>query len=1519
MTDVSKIADDYIKGLSQLGSTASTAPAVPSAPSSSGGGFNLASLISSPASTPAPIAAAPSGGDSSPGWGTRLLDLVGLRPLYATSNAISSAVAANEAGKGTSNPLGWVANQIAPGASEAIKASTAAAQVLGKQESGLTGKALQDFQKAHGQGTLADYQAAGRDITNPLSAVVRGLSGTQKGMPQDYTQDAEINTPGWLNRFGAAAKVGFGGGASIQPIINQRLNPGSKENDAGRAAFNFGLSMITDPLTYVGPGAIKSVIGAGSKVTRVVTGAAGKEAAKAAEVAATEEAAAKLAATPRDQIPGTAESAAARIPSAPAPSPDIMSQLSAITNKVNDGVLTAQQAKKAAADLSAEKDAATIQYPNSIGPINAQPAQDIFAANRQSMALDAKIADPAAHVNVDQIASQSSPLNDLINFRQANPATDLAGVSKQISEDAGKTAASFTVNDARAVTDIHPEVLAKAAAAQDAVKTAAVEPLINSGKVAPPVAPLMTPEVTKVVENAMPKIDATPGRVIGNAAQADMAESIMSKVAKTANNSGLDAAGRAEYLRTTTMQQLGDAHTALAAAGRYPVAKASVDDATAHALSYKDALQLLPKTQDIVFADRALKPGVNAKVMIAPHPNQIMAGMARAAELAYIGVPIETKARYIASAMNSVSSYGRKVAPDSLNVVAREMAEKSEAISARDTMNTAAYAAKDKINAQQMKEAAAAKLDEAFNNPNIPLSTASHDLLDVASTAKAVGKDINASDTAIADAALDSAKMFVAHGGTQFDLDALRGLRRIATDKQIAGNIDKIRSRYQLDNTYIKAEAHGIVDEVIPAADNLPGAARISNQTDARLQTAFSRSWAPVARRLAGKGETIQLKDLIRSGNSAYSHTYNVYRTSFLAPMGKWENARAVEAWGGFLAGRTDADSLMMTQAANLLFDTKDSFVSSLFRNNQGLYNAADVKLFNDALEASKLPITNRLVTKDLTLIDGAAHAQPADIAGSWKLWQTKDPVAMLDKVFHAASSLAVKSHVARDFGAEFGSAVKTAEKSQKLDMGADTLVAKFADPKLFYSAQSVEDMRLFERMLPKKTSFRGQKGTGPAFINNVVDPAMAIWKPYMTIIRLGHHVRNFVGETMASALDGVHTVTPYRKSMAMMQAAGTLRKEDAPGMVNLLYGKEQTATDILHNVTLHGGTTVPVSTLTSYQLANKSGILTSFRVAEDQAVSQGKGILDSLSHVLVDKNPLVQAAGHVAESYTHGIKLAHWSALMERKSFTSQYKSLEEASMAAANRVRRYHPDPQGLSPGEQKYMRRIMPFYSWMRQAAPVVLETMLTNPGRITSLPKASYAIAQATGMNPNSITDQFPANGQFPSYVKDGITGPLNIPGWGQTGTSTYNLGSMQEGVLGSGGLNGSIKSNIIGMLNPLATVPWGVVSGNNPGTGMHISDKSDYIDSSLPIINQISGISGESVTGTIGNLLGQTPAKGAGGGLLDPQRSVRMNAKEQWLNQSTLNFLTGLNITNIDTKSNARNAAREKAATNRGTL
>ncbi len=266
----------------------------------------------------------------------------------------------------------------------------------------------------------------------------------------------------------------------------------------------------------------------------------------------------------------------------------------------------------------------------------------------------------------------------------------------------------------------------------------------------------------------------------------------------------------------------------------------------------------------------------------------------------------------------------------------------------------------------------------------------------------------------------------------------------------------------------------------------------------------------------------------------------------------------------------------------------------------------------------------------------------------------------------------------------------------------------------------------------------------------------------------------------------------------------------------------------------------------------------------------------------------LGEKIGEFSEYRDHFARAGHFMQALRQEVARGKYATREEMITAVAAEVRKYHPDATMLTPFESRYMRNIIPFYSWFRGVLPAIFESSWRHPNRVMWYPKASYNLAVTQGVDPQSFANPFPDDQLFPSFLSDQVLGPQF-----QLEDGTY-LG-MTPGISHIDVFDtiagGDPVRGILGMVSPIIRVPAELAGNSKWQTGQPIRDQSDYIDSSIPGINYVANISGYSPSGSIASLI-----MGQG---LDPQEQVARGVKTDLdKGLSAANWLTGLGTQNM---------------------
>lgn len=618
------------------------------------------------------------------------------------------------------------------------------------------------------------------------------------------------------------------------------------------------------------------------------------------------------------------------------------------------------------------------------------------------------------------------------------------------------------------------------------------------------------------------------------------------------------------------------------------------------------------------------------------------------------------------------------------------------------------------------------------------------------------------------------------------------------------------------------------------------------------------------------------------------------------------------------------------------LFNTKRDAVDSVL-GNQFFRTGVGIDYINDILGQYRVLGENvtppggvyinideaRQVAKSTgkTLLEAAAE--------QWRTWPVKDPVDFLSKMNAATARMASDVAFVEKFIAKAKlDGVAFSKKAEGLVPLRPTGQTRYG--RLFqedvYVPQEVAD--LFKRIDEVAQESRNLNSGLGKFVNSVLDPITNTWKYAITLPRPGHHFRNLVGDlTFTYFAEGGRQFGP-----AGMDAFKVLSLENKYDGVNML----RTLTN--EGVTIPKTTTIiskgefgNISAEQILQAAKDRGLMPPATVIEDlydqdilatkfsEALEKGQAVL-SLG-AAARGGRVEEVLMGVSEFRDHYARMQHFIQII-RKAQAGEYltrgigrvvkpKSLDELFDVGAERVLKFHPDVSQLSTFEAKYMRRIIPFYSWTRGAVQALAESIVMNPGRLNIPNKAAYNIAIASGIDPNSLYDPFPDDQLFPSFLREEMQGPQFEMGGRYYGISPGIASWDVFNMLGPDPIRG-----VVGSTNPLLRAPIELLAGSSLGTGARIRDVSDYVDSNIPGVNYISSVSGTSVSGSLAGLL-------TGGGF-DPQYQFAAGNKgpqDQLI--SVVNWLTGIGLKDYSRPNyinyaeiELRNKAAEEAQRNR---
>jgi hypothetical protein len=386
----------------------------------------------------------------------------------------------------------------------------------------------------------------------------------------------------------------------------------------------------------------------------------------------------------------------------------------------------------------------------------------------------------------------------------------------------------------------------------------------------------------------------------------------------------------------------------------------------------------------------------------------------------------------------------------------------------------------------------------------------------------------------------------------------------------------------------------------------------------------------------------------------------------------------------------------------------------------------------------------------------------------SWSRWDPDDPVNFIYDIDLALERTTKEYAFLDDFVSKFGSLTKDAEHTFQVKTAP-----RIAD---FYVPEEMG--RQMMRVL--QTVHKGQYKPNTKF-GRFYQRALSIWKTGVTIYLPSHHVRNAIGDIHLMWWAGHNNPFDFILAKRVMHSQRTRYKNaiktgdlDELAKVtdpNAASWAATNGTDVIFRV---GDTAVTADEL--FVAAHQRGLLLDANRLEDIFGESRIGFSP-----FGGKVHAVPVAA--AEYREHFIRMAHFIAA-SKKGLKRGNKNLADVFDQAAFEVRKWHPDGRDLTHFEQKWMRSIIPFYSWFRKSTPLLFETMLTRPAKLMAYPKGMVGLQQMLGIDA-TMYDPFPDDQLFPDWLRESGIGPIGDPEsdnpfarwWG-------NLGRNAVGVDGS---------------------------------------------------------------------------------------------------------------------------------------
>lgn len=526
--------------------------------------------------------------------------------------------------------------------------------------------------------------------------------------------------------------------------------------------------------------------------------------------------------------------------------------------------------------------------------------------------------------------------------------------------------------------------------------------------------------------------------------------------------------------------------------------------------------------------------------------------------------------------------------------------------------------------------------------------------------------------------------------------------------------------------------------------------------------------------------------------------------------------------------------------------------------------SALDMKMINKWLKNYGTEFT--FTTGKIKDITGITHdfSKGTDWLNSWKVAEVKgDPELFLFKMQQAIEQATREKALFDEIGERFGQSLSGGGFKTKIE----------GHPYL--------DGYYFSDDIAKQIPRVVKDWTTPV---NLSDPLMrhydrllSMWKSGVTIYRPAHHIRNLIGDAYLGWMDGVNTIRPYMLAARVQRTLKGMYPtlQDVDKLVELGVVGKNLSTPRIGEILFRNKSGIPFTAQQIAAVAHQKGLLEHARTIED-IIDLGE------SSRFKPFGGKVQAVGRSAsELISHNSRLAHFID----KVIKSRGSNLEDIFEQASRRARKWHPTGLDLTQFERKFLRRIIPFYAWIRKSTPLLLEGLVMNPGKALVAPKVYGAIQEAQGIETGGIGDPFPVDQMFPEWLRAEGLGPLSA---GEGFLGKFSNQEPPGYVMAGSGLNPLTQmiaqlsqpgKTLLGSLTPAAQIPLALSSGQNLSTGQPISGPDappgamqEYVGSQIPLWSMIQGVTGVTPFGT-------TTKKGRG----------------DQFTESAINWLTGAGI------------------------
>lgn len=543
-------------------------------------------------------------------------------------------------------------------------------------------------------------------------------------------------------------------------------------------------------------------------------------------------------------------------------------------------------------------------------------------------------------------------------------------------------------------------------------------------------------------------------------------------------------------------------------------------------------------------------------------------------------------------------------------------------------------------------------------------------------------------------------------------------------------------------------------------------------------------------------------------------------------------------------------------------------------------------------------PGMNRFVTnlkqsfsKEADALD-ITRLTDSEIATAWTQWDIKNPSSFISKMTFVYAKTAQEMSIAESFSKKFGS-LKQGPNMIKIAPNDSNVFSTLIDNTRWYPEELGDQTAYISKMLNENRQISGSLGE---FVKNVFDPVVSILKMSQTSLKPGHHVMSIVGDGWRNQmLTGSLMGPEYKNAMKVVGYVRHRRKMENPidaihrafdsaqgnefSRVKGVRGPDDSMSVPLWNSKTKKKEITEVPMHKVVALMEEHGVLMSPHsggVQEDLLSELGAGAASGVGRQVktgvefLMHNKATGPISDFANTFSADRDGVTRGALFLKYLSERRFNTLEEAADYAGQKLRKAAPIAADLSTWESKWARRSIFYYTWLRGITPVVLETLLTRPGIAMVPSKGMFELANANGLDPNSIGDPFSEElkGKLPSYMTEKVSGPAwmdeqtgDVMGFNTYGPAMDVLNSFGSGVSANdlnpfGYRNGDaedgaatkIGKTILGMSTPWLRFPVETVSGRRIDSGVPIDSKLQYYQDQFSFLRTPSKLAGKNLDG-----------------------------------------------------------------------